>query len=108
MQQQQRHWWRQQRQRRRKNDAYDPAEKEQKAGGGGDSGVDSDMEEVAPLNGRCFKKLVQIGPGKYVQDRIIKMMARNTSWYAFAAMLSNPKKLMEGIFEQLEPYGNLV
>ena len=66
------------------------------------------MEEVAPLNGRCFKKLVQIGPGKYVHDRIIKLMARNTSRDAFAAMLSNPKKLMEGLFEQLEPYGNLV
>ena len=55
-----------------------------------------------PLDVRCFKKLVQIGPGQSVQDRTIKTKARNTSLDAFATMLSNPKKLMEGRSEQLE------
>ena len=61
-----------------------------------------------PLNIRFFKKLVHIGPGKSVQDRIIKRKARNTSRYAFSVILSNPKKLMEGQFEKLEPDGHLV
>ena len=55
-----------------------------------------------PLNGSCLKKLVQIFPGQSIQDRIIKIKARNTSRDDFAAMLSNPKKLAEGRFEILE------
>ena len=54
------------------------------------------------INGRCLKKLVQIVPGQSVQDRIIDLKARNNSRDAFVAMLSNPKKLTEGRFEQLE------
>ena len=73
-----------------------------------DSGVDSDMEEVVPLNGRCFKKLVQLVPGQYIQDSIIKMKAINTSRCAFAKMISNPKKLMEDRFEKFELDGRMV
>ena len=92
------------------------AENEQEAGGGWDSGLDSYTEELVPLKGRCFKKLVQLGPGQSVQDRIIKLKTRNTSRDAFSVILSNPKKLMVGQFEQLElndrpvqvvPYPNL-
>ena len=60
-----------------------------------DSGVDSDMEEVVPLNGSCFKKLVQLVPGKSFQYRNVKMKAINNSCGAFSGILSNPKKLME-------------
>ena len=60
-----------------------------------DSGVDSDMEEVVPLNGRCFNKLVQLVPGHSVWYRIIKMKAINNYCDALAEILSNPKKLME-------------
>ena len=61
-----------------------------------------------PLNGRCFKKLVHIGPVKSVQNRITELKARNTSRDAFATILYNPKKLMEGRFEQLELNGRSV
>ena len=72
------------------NDANEPAEKEQEAGGDGDSGVDSDTEELVPLNERCSKRLVQIVQVKSVQDHIIKLKSRNTSCNAFATTLSNP------------------
>ena len=55
-----------------------------------------------PLNGRCVNKIFQIGPVKYVQDSIINLKARNTSCDAFSVMLSIPKKVIEGRFEQLE------
>ena len=61
-----------------------------------------------PLNGRCFKKLVYIGPVQSFKDSIIKLKARNASCGAFATMLSNPKKFMEGRFEQLELDGRPV
>ena len=77
-------------------------------GGGGDSSVDSDMEEVVPLNGRRFNKIFQIVPRQSFQDRIIELEAINNPRDAFAAMLSNPKKLMEGRFEQLELNGRPV
>ena len=83
------------------NGANKLAENEQEAGGGWDSGLDSYTEELVPLKGRCFKKLVQLGPGQSVQDRIIDMKARNTSCGAFSVILYNPKKLMEGQFELL-------
>ena len=84
------------------NDDNKPAEKEQEAGGGVDSVVDSDTEEIVPLNGRCFKKLVHIVPGQSVNDCIIELKSRNTSCDAFVAIVSNPKKLLEGQFEKLE------
>ena len=74
--------------------------------GGGYSGVDCDTEEVLPFYGRCFEKLVHIFPGQQVQYRIIELKEINTSRDAFAAMLSNPKKVMEGQFEQLDIYGH--
>ena len=55
-----------------------------------------------PLNGSCFNKIVQIGLGHSVQDRIIKLKARNTSCDAFEVILSNPKNSMKGQFEQLD------
>ena len=67
-----------------------------------DSVVNGDMEEVVPLNGRFFKKLFQTGLGQSVPDPIIDMKARKTSRDALAIILSNPKKLMEVRFEQLE------
>ena len=60
------------------------------------------------LNERCFKKIVQLGPGQSVQDHIIELQARNNSRYAFTAMLSNSNNLMEGQFEQLELNGHAV
>ena len=84
------------------NGANEPAGNEQEAGGDGESCVDSDTKEVFPLNGRCLNKLVHIGPGQSFQYRITKLKARNTSRDAFATMLSNPKKLVEGRFEQVE------
>ena len=66
------------------------------------------MEELLPLNGNCFKKLVQIGLGHSIQYPIIYLKAINTSPDAFVAMLSNPKKLMEGQFEKLELDGRPV
>ena len=74
-------------------------------GGGGDSGVDNDTEEVVPFNGSFFKKLVQIVPGQSVQDHIIKLKSIHNSPDVFAAILSNPKKLMEGRLEKLELNG---
>ena len=56
------------------------------------------MEEVFPLHGRCFTKLVQLGP---VQERIINPKAKNIFFDAFAAMVANPKKLTEGQFKPL-------
>ena len=85
------------------NDDNELLEKEQEAREEGYSGVDIDMEEVVPLNGSCLNKLVRIFPGLSVQDHIIKLKARNTSRYAFTAILSNPKKIMEGRSEKLEP-----
>ena len=61
-----------------------------------------------PLNGRRFNKLVQVGQGKYVQERIIQMKARNNSCDAFSTILSNPIIFMELLFEKLELYGHLV
>ena len=55
-----------------------------------------------------FKKLVQIGPGQSIQVRIIEPKASKNSCDAFSAMLSNPKKLMEGLFEKLEVDGRPV
>ena len=55
-----------------------------------------------PLNGGFFKKLVHIDLGQYVRDHIIELKSINTSRDAFAKILSNQKKLMEGQFEQLE------
>ena len=68
---------------------------------GGPSGVDSDSEDVVPLNGICFNKLIQIEPGQSVQYCIIELSSRKNSSDAFAEILSNPKKLIEGRFEQL-------
>ena len=61
-----------------------------------------------PPNIRCFKKLVQIVLGQSVKDHIIELEAIDTPSDAFAAILYDPKKLMEGRFEQLELYGRPV
>ena len=67
--------------------------------------MDIDTEEVVPLNGRCFNKLVQLGPGHSVQERVIKLKSRNTSCDTFYVMLYNPNNIMEGQFEKLELNG---
>ena len=66
------------------------------------SSVDNDTEELVPINERLFKKLVQLGPVHYVQDRIMNLKSINTYCDSFVDILSKPKKLMEGRFEKLE------
>ena len=60
------------------------------------------------INGSFFNKIFQIIPGQSFQDRIIELKESNSYCDFFAGILSNPKKLMEGQFEQLELDGCLV
>ena len=55
-----------------------------------------------------LKEIIQIGPEQSIQDHIIDIKVRNNPCDAFATMLSNPNKLMEGQFEQLELDGRPV